>query len=283
MTNHPLKWHGGKGAFHGKLARWIISLMPPHTHYVEPYFGGGAVLLEKDPEGVSEVANDIHGDLMAFWSVLRDESLFQLFHRRVSATPFSEPTWEAAAKWGCDRKKGESLQDWWIRKAVRFFIHCRQSRAGKFDEFATLSRNRVRRGMNEQVSAWLSCVEGLPAVHARLKRVVLFNREALDVIYQQDGPKTLFYCDPPYLHETRVSKDAYAYEMTEDQHGQLLNVLAGIAGKFLLSGYHSELYDDYAADFDWHCTEFDLPNNAAGGKKKRRMIECVWTNYEPLA
>ena len=38
--NVPLKWHGGKNAFQGKLARWIISLMPPHLHYVEPFFGG---------------------------------------------------------------------------------------------------------------------------------------------------------------------------------------------------------------------------------------------------
>ncbi len=63
----PLKWHGGKHY----LAKRIIELMPEHVHYVEPYFGGGAVLLQKDPEGVSEVVNDIDGELMSFWDCLR--------------------------------------------------------------------------------------------------------------------------------------------------------------------------------------------------------------------
>jgi len=58
----PLKWHGGKHY----LAKAIIELMPPHVHYVEPYFGGGSVLLEKDPVGVSEVVNDRNRELMNF-------------------------------------------------------------------------------------------------------------------------------------------------------------------------------------------------------------------------
>ena len=96
--------------------------------------------------------------------------------------------------------------------------------------------------MNEQASAWLTAIEGLPAVHERLKRVVILNRDVLDVIRQQDGPDTLFYCDPPYLKETCASKDVYAHEMTDTQHLQLLELLNGIKGKFLLSGYPSGLY-----------------------------------------
>lgn len=65
----PLKWHGGKHY----LAKRIVALMPPHVHYVEPYAGGLSVLLAKDPEGVSEVVNDIHGDLTNFWQCLADD------------------------------------------------------------------------------------------------------------------------------------------------------------------------------------------------------------------
>jgi site-specific DNA-adenine methylase len=73
-TSCPLKWHGGKNAFNGKLARWITSLMPPHLHYVEPFAGGLAVLLAKNPDGVSDVVNDLDGDLLNFWRVLADET-----------------------------------------------------------------------------------------------------------------------------------------------------------------------------------------------------------------
>jgi DNA adenine methylase len=134
--------------------------------------------------------------------------------------------------------------------------------------------------MNEQVSSWLSAVEGLPEAHERLKRVLILNRPALDVIKQQDGPNTLFYLDPPYLHETRTATKCYGeYEMSETDHQKLIQVLAKIKGKFLLSGYHSKLYDNSAVMFGWNCEEIRIPNNASGAKEKRVMTECVWRNY----
>lgn len=250
--------------------------MPPHLHYVEPYFGGGAVLLEKDPEGVSEVVSDINGELTAFWLVLQDDRLFAMFQRAVEAIPFSEWEWESAQH-KCRWPEVEA--------ALRFFVRCRQSRAGQFKEFATLSRARTRRGMNEQASAWLTAIEGLPAVHARLKRVVILNRDALDVTLQQDGPKTLFYYDPTYLHvdedgtPIRAATDVYEYEMTRGQHAQLLDLLPDIQGKFLLSGYRSKLYERYRKKHGWRREEFEIPNNASGSKSKRRMTECLWLNY----
>ena len=109
--------------------------------------------------------------------------------------------------------------------------------------------------------------------------MVGINDDAVKVIRQQDGPKTLFYCDPPYLHGTRASTGDYQYEMTEEDHVELLETLAGIRGKFMLSGYRNDLYDRFAKRNRWRRVEFDLPNNAAGGRAKRRMIECVWMNY----
>src|SRR5262245_49703871 len=94
----PIKWHGGKGAFHGKLANWIVGLMAPHRHFVEPFAGGLAVLLAKDPEGISEVVNDLNAHLTNFWRVLRDKDTFPVFLRQVQATPFSETEWEMAGQ-----------------------------------------------------------------------------------------------------------------------------------------------------------------------------------------
>jgi DNA adenine methylase len=282
----PLKWHGGKHY----LAPKIVELMPKHLHYVEPYFGGGAVLLARDPAdqtkfwgrksyelGVSEVVNDVNGDLMNFWQVLQDERAFTGFMRQVEAIPFSQVAWEQAQPKVTPDKDGNPD----LEAAVAFFVWCRQSRSGQMGGFAPLSRSRTRRGMNEQASAWLTCVEGLPEIHERLKRVAVVCEDAIKVIRQQDGPRTLFYCDPPYLHETRTSTDAYHHEMSEGDHVELLETLATIQGSIMLSGYPNELYDRFAKEHGWHHADFDLPNNAAGGKSKRRMTERVWMNFQP--
>lgn len=269
----PLKWHGGKHY----LADWIISHMPPHVHYVEPYFGGGAVLLRKNPEGVSEVANDLNRNLTVFWSVIRCPELSRQFMRLVEATPFDEELFNCA-----DESSGSTipLPDSLVNCAWRFFVRARQSRQGLMKDFATLSRNRTRRGMNEQVSSWLTAIEGLPDVHARLKRVVILNRPAVEVIRQQDGPNTLYYCDPPYLHETRVTTSDYAHEMTREQHVELLDTLAGIKGKFLLSGYPSELYAAHAARHGWRCVTKEIDNKASSKATKEMKTECLWMNFQ---
>ena len=269
----PLKWHGGKHF----LAHRIIALMPAHKHYVEPYAGGLSVLLAKAPEGVSEVVNDLNGELSNFWTCLRDGLWFAEFLHMVQTTPFSEERWQSAARMepgGCSSN---------IVRAYAFFVLCRQSLAGRMKSFTGVTKTRTRRGMNNEVSAWLTAVEGLPAVHARLKRVLILNRPALDVIRGHDTPNTLFYLDPPYLHETRVTTKDYAHEMSEQQHAELLVALTNIKGKFLLSGYPSNLYDEQARVLGWTRHDFPTANHAAGGKTKRVMTESVWTNYTPEA
>jgi DNA adenine methylase len=249
-------------------------MLPAHLHFVEPFAGGCAVLLSKPCEGISEVVNDLNGRLVNFWRVLRDEQTFQRFRRQVEATPFAREEWQIARSY--DPADGVDA----VADAVAFFVAVRQSLAGRGKNFAPLSKARTRRGMNEQASAWLTAVEGLPAVHARLKRVVIENLPALDLIHQEDRPETLFYCDPPYLKCTRTAPDAYGnFEMSDADHRDLLDALAGIQGKFLLSGYRSDMYDRAADRNGWRRVYFDLPNNAAGGKSKRRMTECIWCNF----
>lgn len=251
--------------------------MPPHKHYVEPYAGGLAVLLAKDPVGVSEVVNDCYGELINFWRVLQCPVDFKALQRRAQATPFSQEEWRRAVKRLEQPAKKPRMDN--VDRAFAFFIWCRQSRAGQFNSFATMTKARLRRLMNEQASAWIGTIEGLAAVHARLQRVVIYNQDALKTIKEQDDKKTLVYADPPYLHETRSGDDEFAHEMTAEQHEELLAALARMKGKFLLSGYRSKLYDAFARKNKWRRHEFDLPNNAAGGRSKQREIECVWANY----
>ena len=263
----PLKTHGGKHY----LAQKIISLMPPHTHFVEPFAGGLAVLLAKECEGISEVVNDLDSNFTNFWQVLQDDKMFAKFQRRVQATPFSEVEWHKT-KQALDAAKD------CVERAVLFFILCRQSMSGRCQTFTPLTRNRTRGGMNEQASSWLTAIDGLPAVHARLQRVVILNKSALEVLRSQDGPGTLSYLDPPYLPETRTAKKAFGpFEMTVEQHEELLDAIIGLQGMVMLSGYASSLYDSRLGSWTRH--EFELPNNAGTGKQKRRMTEVLWCNF----
>lgn len=280
--NQPIKRHGGKHY----LAKRIIELMPPRAknpnapaandpgwlHYVEPFFGGGGVLFAQDPEGISEVVNDIDSQLANFWTVLKTPEWFAEFKRIVEATPCSESEFLSAffSLSACARGP---------HAAAAFFVLNRQSRQALGKDFCTLVRNRTRRGMQEQVSAWLSAVEGLPEVHARLQRVAILNSDAVKVIRQQDGPRTLYYVDPPYVHETRTVTDTYQHEMTEDEHLELLKALSAIEGRFLLSGYRCDLYDSWASQCGWRRIDIEIDNKSGSGKTKQRRVESVWMNY----
>ena len=131
--------------------------------------------------------------------------------------------------------------------------------------------------MNEQASSWMSAIDGLPAVAARLKRVVILDDEAVNVIKSQDGENTLFYLDPPYLHETRVSTKDYDHEMTTDQHVELLEVIDNCRGDVVLSGYPNELYQQMLKN--WNYVDFEIDNKASSAKQKPKMVERIWMNY----
>jgi DNA adenine methylase len=281
MITQPIKWHGGKHY----LAQWIIDQMPPHLHYVEPFFGGGSVLLARDPKrdwlkghpdwsdvaakrGASEVINDLCDVLTNFWRVLQDERLFERFQRKVSATPFSSVEWHDAAK--PDKCP--------VSRAVAFFVRVRQSMAGRQDCFTPLTRTRTRGKRNEQANAWWNAIEGLPDVHRRLQGVVILKDDASRVIQQQDNDKTLFYLDPPYIHSTRTTTGEYSCEMTNAQHETLLDTLAQIRGKFMLSGYRCGLYDQAAAKNGWTRFEKEIDNKASSRKVKMKKVECIWVN-----
>ena len=275
MTSNPLKWHGGKSY----LARWLVAMMPAHTHYVEPYFGAGSVLFAKGCEGVSEVINDANHELVNFWMVLRDPILRVRFQQEITFMPFSEYEFEDAT---CPPLMPR-LAPPDIKAAVRFFVKYRQSRQGLGKEFATLSRTRVRRGMNEQVSAWLSAIDGMAEACDRLVRVVIMCRNAIDVIREQDGPQTLFYLDPPYLRGTRGAGGEYGeHEMSDGDHEDLLGVLSEASGKFMLSGHRSLMYDERATACGWHRQDFQIDNKASSAKKKEIRTECVWFNFDPI-
>lgn len=274
-----VKYHGGKSY----LASWIISKMPKRKLfdlYREPFFGGGSVLFKLNGNGISEVVNDIDENLTRFWMVLQSKEMFTDFKRMLKTTPFSEVSWIIANEILTDHaSKIESpvdLKDIWL--AWAFFVKFRMSRQALGKDFATHTR-RIRRGMNENVSAWWSAVDGLDEAMERLKRVEIRNMDFRKFIPKFDDARAIFYCDPPYLHSTRNTTSDYHHEMNIQDHTDLLDLLSELKGKFLLSGYKSILYSRIAKRYGWNRHEKSIDNKASSRKTKKQKIECLWTNF----
>lgn len=269
IKSMPLKWHGGKQP----LAMWLHSLAPKEYTHRNIVFGGGLGEFWNwlPIEGISEAVNDTNIELTNFWAVLRNDIWFSDFKWLVGRVPFADSSFDVASlniQGACE-----------VCRAVRFFVKYRLSRQGLGKDYATPT-TRTRRGMNENVSAWLSAVDGLQDCHERLRRVEIRNLDFAEFIRKYDHPQALFYCDPPYMHETRSSTGEYGpHEMDSDAHGKLLNQLAEIKGKFMLSGYRSPLYDVAGGQFGWDRHDFETTNKASSSKTKEKRTECVWTNY----
>jgi DNA adenine methylase len=256
-------WYGGKFSH---LA-WLLPLLPTCHHYCEPFAGSGAVLLNREPSPV-ETYNDIDGDVVNFFRVLRDQP--DELTRGLAMTPFSREEFYGALHVHASEVP--------LERARKFYIRARQARSG-LAQTATLGRwanckNTTRAGMSGVVSRWLGGSIGLQDIAERLLPVQIENRPALECIELYDAGETLFYCDPPYLHETRGDSKAYGFEMHEKDHRQLARTLKKSRGKVALSGYRHPLMDELF--HGWR--RFDADEKNCHSIKKLRQ-ECLWMNY----
>lgn len=262
----PFGWYGGKYSH----LNWLLPLLPVCHHYCEPFAGSGAALLNRRPSPV-ETYNDLDGEVCNFFRVLRDEH--ERLVKAIGLTPFSREEFALACRLDPSCKP--------LERARRFYIRARQVRTG-LAQTASIGRwanckDTSRAGMSGVISRWLGAVEMLPYIAERLMRVQIENRPAEHVIRLYDSPTTLFYCDPPYVHETRGDSKAYRHEMTNEEHQRLAKVLNSVKGLVAISNYQCELMDELYPSKRWMKTVSpERTNHATKGKR----VEVLWTNYD---
>jgi DNA adenine methylase len=262
ITRPALRYFGGKW----RLAPWIMSHFPAHECYVEPFGGAASVLLRKQPSFV-EVYGDLDDRLVNFFEVLRNRA--DELMRVINLTPYSEREYLMSMT-----RHPDALEDA-RRYAVMHWqaINPRSSKTG----MSGFRRIKSLTGYHSPADDW--CDMGhLLAIAERMKRVQIECRSAFDIIGIYDGPQTLFYVDPPYVHSTRVNgaRQGYAHEMTDGQHEALAAVLKQCRGMVVLSGYSCEMYDRL---YDgWVRREQMAKLNGGTQGSNAKKTEVLWIN-----
>lgn len=258
-----LRYHGGKW----RLAPWILSHFPAHRCYVEPFGGGASVLLRKE-RSYAEVYNDLDGDVVNLFRVLRDPEMSARLAAAVALTPFARAEFDVAYLPSDDA----------VERARRLLTlshmgfgtaAMRENRNGRRQR--TGFRANTSRSGTTPAADWSRLPDVIETVAERFAAVVIENRTAIQVMEAHDGPETLHYIDPPYPHGTRAKGclRSYRHEMTDDDHRELARCLRGLAGHVVLSGYPCDLYDVELYP-DWQ--RIEKTTHADGARERTEVI-----------
>jgi DNA adenine methylase len=258
----PFPYYGGKQL----LADRIIDLLPAHQHYVEPYAGSLAVLLAK-PRSGAETVNDIDGDLMHFWEILRTRR--QELEIACGLTPHSR----AEHKQAMDSIREPHPDP--VERARRTWVLLTQGRSGGTARRTAWRHFSAAGGGYDMPSYLRAYVARFGPAVARLYGVSLECRPALDVISRYgQHPDAVLYVDPPYVRSTRKGT-GYRHEMGDDDHRDLAKALHTCRAVVVLSGYPCDLYDRELYP-GW--SRFALPAGTGNGGEWRDRAEVIWSN-----
>lgn len=250
-----LRYLGGKN----RSAREIIEHFPPHCCYLEPCGGSAGVLLNKAPSPV-EIYNDLDGEVVNFFRVLRYGNSRKLIDA-IRLTPYSRE----------ELNNARPVKDP-VERARRFLVRSWFGIANDASRDAS-SGFRVSRNRQPTVAAdWKNLPETLEKAVERLRNVYIEQRDALELIKLHDGPETLHFIDPPYMKSTRTREGSYTHEFTDQQHNDLLRLLLDCRGKVVLCGYDNALYNSTLAG--WCKVSYGARTGMG-----RKRVECLWMNF----
>jgi len=258
----------------------LLKLIPPHEYYAEAFGGGASLLFAKEPAKV-ETYNDMDGGLVNMFRVLRDEAQFEKFKRMAEATPYSREEYLSCREL---LDKSDDPVEW----AYRYFVVARMSFGGAFGGGWGNIITQNSSEMAGTCARWLSTIEMLPQIHARMMSVQVECLDWRKIITKYNVPGYLLYCDPPYVAASRRS-GGYKHELVDQDHKDLVQALLEYPAMVMLSGYPNELYKPLE-DAGWDVQSFEVSCMVAGrtrltglqgagateGTQKR--TEVVWRN-----
>jgi DNA adenine methylase len=254
MSKPIIPWIGGKR----RLAKQILPRFPDHQCYVEPFCGAAALYFMKD-QVKSEVINDINGELINLYRVVKYhlEPLIQEF--RWSLTARQQFDWHKHQP--CDQ-----LTD--IQRAARFFYLQKCSFGARVEgqTFGTATTSPARLNL-------LRLEEDLSQAHLRLSSATIEHLPWETCIERYDRAHTLFYCDPPYW-----GTEGYGVEFGLEQYRRMADLARSIKGKMLISV--NDIPEMRAAFKGLDIRTTDIRYTIGGGNSEYKVSkELIITNY----
>ena len=282
MSNEPemkikalAPWFGGKRT----LAPRIVAELGKHSAYWEPFCGSMSILMAK-PESGHETVNDLHGELINLARVIQDPVAGAQLYRRLRRVLMDEQIREEM-----QAQTGGSIVD----RAVRYFVSSWMGRNGfsgttGCDQSSFAVRWTPTGGHGGQRFA--SAVESIPAWRRRMRRTVILNRDAFEILDKiDDHPQVAIYCDPPYLEK----EAAYTHDfsrtdggMFPDDHTRLAASLARFVKARVVVSYYAherlaELYPARWTHIDCTMTK-GIHNAGKRGSESRKAPEVLIVN-----
>lgn len=266
-TKPVLRYLGGKN----RLAPWIIAHFPRHDIYLEPFFGGGSVFFAKPPAPRGETINDLDGEIVNLFTILRSPEHADALIKAVALTAYAKGEHRLAFE-PCDDPVERAR-----RLVVRSYM-THGTMGTKTDQARGFRVDGIT-GKTTVARYWLDMPDTLRFAADRLRLATIQSKDAVDLIAEFDDPKCLIYADPPYVPATRSAKrtkagdayHAYAVEMSERDHLRMLETMAASRAMIVLSGYPCDLYDTALPDWRRVDTERMAYRQVA-------KTECLWIN-----
>ncbi|MFK5855365.1 MAG: DNA adenine methylase [Bacteroidota bacterium] len=252
----PISYYGGKQ----QMLRHILPIIPEHETYTESFFGGGAVFWGKQP-AKNEVINDLNAHVINFYKQLKTS--YPKLKKLIDATIHTRDGYkEALIIYHAPYLFGELQRAWafWVTTNMGF---SRQIGTWGYDRSGKM-QGYVRRRKEEFTDIYSS----------RLDSVQIESNDAIKVITSRDTITTFHYCDPPYVGSDQGHYGGY----TQEHFDGLLNTLAGVKGKFLLSSYPNDNLAKMAKKHKWHTKKVEL-HLSASNKTGRKKTEVLTANY----
>lgn len=244
------------------LSEWIIRFFPEHHSYLEPFFGSGAVLLNK-PRSHIETVNDLDQNVVNLFKWIRDDP--EKLAHAIYWTPYARQVYNTAF---------ESVPEDSLGRAVNFYVRLNQGHGFRTTGEKVGWKSDIQ-GRERAYAAqdWCNLPDKIMQAAERLRGVQIENKPAVELIESFNYENVLIYCDPPYMLETRHGKQ-YQCEMDAEDHEKLLEALLQHKGPVLISGYDTELYQDMLCKWEWR-------ENVSYFQVCFKKKEVLWMNFKP--
>jgi DNA adenine methylase len=254
----PISYYGGKQ----KMLKDLMPIIPKHRIYCEPFFGGGALFFEK-PKSEVEIINDINGEVVNFYRVVKNK--YPELQKEIRATLHSREVYNEAM---IIYKNPRLFTD--VQRAWALWTATSQGFSNKIGSWGFGKDPKTEKALANKRE------EFTKEYAERFETVQIENNDAVKVIERADTKDTFFYCDPPYIGSHMGHYSGY----TENDFAELLKILSKIKGKFLLSSYPNELLAEYTKKFKWKTQKVEKLVAVTKNTNKTKT-EVMTMNYDP--